>query len=185
MEIYERLEAIMNYEKIDRQNFTRLTGISNSTLTQAKQGAKVNFRLENYEKILEQFPSLNRDWLIWGEGEMYRQISNPQQPSLFDSDEVTESKSPTYGQENSNENTTIPVQKTEQSPIAALPAIVEPKPLQKTEPVVENLPAPPTPPAAAAPAIAKPASIELVEIPPKTVKKIILYYSDNTFQEFV
>jgi DNA-binding Xre family transcriptional regulator len=170
MEIYERLEAIMNSEKIDRQEFSQLTGISNSTLTQAKNRTKINFRLENYEKILECFPNINRDWLIWGEGTMLREISKSQQPSLFDVDDVTESKSDGYEQKNANSDAAVsPVitQKIENSGFSANLQLSNEK---STATPTENS-APST-------------RIEYIEISPKKVQKIILYYSDNTFQEF-
>jgi len=147
MEIYERLEAVMQSEGIDRQEFSRRTGISNSTLTQAKQGKKNSFRMENYEKILAAFPRLRRNWLIFGEGSMLLSGAGEpsEQSSLFDLSERT-----------ANVQEVVAVPEFSAAPEAKQPPAAN----QRT------------------------ASQVVIAPPPRKVKRIILYYSDNTFEEF-
>lgn len=66
--VKERLLQFLKAERISKAEFARRMGVSEtyvSTMRKSLPEARVT-------KLVELFPALNRDWLLYGEGEMYR-----------------------------------------------------------------------------------------------------------------
>ncbi|MDP4239662.1 MAG: helix-turn-helix transcriptional regulator [Bacteroidota bacterium] len=160
MDEKERIEKIMLKEEMNSAVFAAEIGIQGSTLSHILNGRN-NPSLDVLKKILNRFRTVSSDWLILGVGSMYRTEKQSQALTLFDSLDETDLK-PSISQPNlfeKNVPTYTPIQ-------------------QKTVPVQEiPVPTPQeTPPATFIPPSIEPTS--------KSVRKIIVYYSDNTFQEF-
>ena len=66
MAIKERLLQFIDSKGISKREFARLSGISNGYLDKMTDNVS-NAKVEN---ILHSFPELNRDWLLYGKGEM-------------------------------------------------------------------------------------------------------------------
>lgn len=66
METKERLLQFIESQGISKSEFERKCGLSNGYLNSSKG----NFGAKKLDDILRVFPSLNRDWLLTGEGEM-------------------------------------------------------------------------------------------------------------------
>lgn len=79
----ERIEHIMSKENMNATLFAAEIGIQTSTLSHILNGRN-NPSLDVLKRILNRFRTINPDWLILGTGQMYRQISQSQQPVLFD-----------------------------------------------------------------------------------------------------
>ena len=79
----ERIEHIMAKENMNATQFAAEIGIQTSTLSHILNGRN-NPSLDVLKRILNRFRTINPDWLILGTGQMYRQISQSQQPVLFD-----------------------------------------------------------------------------------------------------
>jgi len=104
---------------------------------------------------------VSSDWLILGVGSMYRVEKQSQTPTLFDSLDENITKSST--------SESISVEKNN----TASPLIQH-----KTTPVQEQ-------PVQTQVESQHPTFLPLAEPSTKSVRKIIVYYTDNTFQEFM
>ena len=79
----ERLQKIMETEQMTAKQFSEEVGIQPGTISNILKGRNKP-SLEVMQKVLQRFRTLSSDWLISGLGSMYRQISDSQQPTLFD-----------------------------------------------------------------------------------------------------
>ena len=159
MDEKERIEKIMLKEEMNSAVFAAEIGIQGSTLSHILNGRN-NPSLDVLKKILNRFRTVSSDWLILGVGSMYRTEKQSQTPTLFDSIEENTSKS-TVLESNQDDKT-----KTSSTFIQ-----------QKTAPVSEMSVSAPSEPV-------NPVNITAINTSSKSVNKIIVYYTDNTFQEF-
>jgi len=176
-----RIEKIMETENLSSGIFAGQIGVQNSTLSHILNNRNKP-SLDVLKKILQRFPEISSDWLILGQGPMYREERKSQSPSLFDNFELTHSKTGNYDSEKHNHiddsanAKEIEVLKSEPElpygsvkPYRSVNAHVQ-LPRQVPEDVTTgNNPSP--------------GNQEEKAALPKVVK-IILYYSDHTFQEF-
>lgn len=139
----ERIEEVMEAEKLNATQFAAEIGIQGSTLSHILNGRN-NPSLDVLKRILDRFRTISSDWLILGIGSMYRQIANSQQPVLFDLPPV-----------NTQQDTSMETVRSASS-IASTDQSV---PLQAKEKT----------------------SIQLSD---KTITRILIFYSDNTFEEW-
>lgn len=66
MGVKERLLEYINYKQITNKTFEITANLSNGYVNNFDG----NFRTKTLEKILTAYPDINRDWLLYGEGEM-------------------------------------------------------------------------------------------------------------------
>jgi len=159
MDEKERIEKIMLNEEMNSAVFANEIGIQGSTLSHILNGRN-NPSLDVLKKILNRFRTVSSDWLILGVGSMYRSEKQSQSPTLFDTFDESTTKSVGFDtkiEEKSDSTFATFQQKT---------LISTEIPAQTHQEVVQ------TP------------FIPHVEQNPKSVRKIIVYYTDNTFQEF-
>jgi len=159
MDEKERIEKIMLKEEMNSAIFAAEIGIQGSTLSHILNGRN-NPSLDVLKKILNRFRTVSSDWLILGVGSMYRVEKQSQTPTLFDSLDENISKSDIL--ESNSIEKKIPDTSTFQ---------------QKTMPVQEM-------PVQTPVETPHSAFIPLIEQSSKAIRKIIVYYTDNTFQEF-
>ena len=159
MDEKERIEKIMLKEEMNSAVFAAEIGIQGSTLSHILNGRN-NPSLDVLKKILNRFRTVSSDWLILGVGSMYRSEKQSQTPTLFDSVDENVSKSIILDT-NTLEKNTLPSATIQQKVVSApeLSVQISPEPIQQ-------------------------ALIPPLEANPKLVRKIIIYYTDNTFQEF-
>lgn len=69
MGIYERLEAVIDAENLTRASFEKKAQISNGYISKLQKGSKPG--KAQLAKILQAFPRISRDWLLYGAGDMY------------------------------------------------------------------------------------------------------------------
>ncbi|MDO9633531.1 MAG: helix-turn-helix transcriptional regulator [Paludibacter sp.] len=187
-----RIEKIMQVEGMSSGQFANEIGIQNSTLSHILNNRN-NPSLDVMKKILNRFPNINSDWLILGLGPIFRQEMQSQVPTLFGDDDELFSLSDTSS-ENELRNSSQNSDPNNQNTVRSTPEATYTRLSTKKSSVeqhdkhlgnqghVEN--------------DLKPESnvnnqqeigelrktqIAFVE---KKVSKIILYYSDHTFQEF-
>lgn len=79
----EKIVKLLERENLTAKQCADIIGITRSSMSHIINGRN-NPSLDVMRKILENFPNINPEWLILGEGEMYRQKSNPREPGLFD-----------------------------------------------------------------------------------------------------
>ena len=66
MGVKERLLDFINYKQITNKSFELTAGLSNGYINNFDG----NFRTKTLEKVLTAYPELDRNWLLYGEGEM-------------------------------------------------------------------------------------------------------------------
>lgn len=72
MTLKDRVYFFIESQKISKSEFERRCGLSNGYVNAMREG----FGTKKLEQVLRAFPQLNREWLLFGEGEM---ISDPPQ----------------------------------------------------------------------------------------------------------
>jgi transcriptional regulator with XRE-family HTH domain len=156
----ERIDKVMQMEGMNSAVFANAIGIQGSTLSHILNGRN-NPSLSVLQSILNRFPNISPEWLIMGQGSVERAVKQSQTPTLFDSIDESATKSATYKpiiEENRVSAFSTNQQKS---------TIASESPLQNIQNQTEQ-------------------NIQALQndISGKSVKKIIVYYTDNTFQEF-
>lgn len=72
----EKLLNLMKAENLTSSRLAELLGIQPSGISHILKGRN-NPSLDFIQKVLRRFPQVNPDWLILGEGEMYREQREP------------------------------------------------------------------------------------------------------------
>lgn len=158
MDDKSKIEKIMQVEKLNSAQFAIEIGIQGSTLSHILNGRNKP-SLEVLKKIMNRFRSINPEWLILDVGTMYRQEKHSQTPTLFDTIEENTIKSDDYTPNLPQQTDAVPDTIRKKSDINSIQGTtVEPATLSS--------------------------EFTLKDIPQRAVKKVIIYYSDNTFEEF-
>jgi transcriptional regulator with XRE-family HTH domain len=155
----ERIEKVMQLEGMNSAVFAAAINIQGSTLSHILNGRN-NPSLSVLQSILNRFPSISPEWLIMGQGPMERSSKQSQGLTLFDSVDENSSKSTTLESKVATKNETT------------------------FSPIQQKVDATPEIPAQNQPEQQKSVFIPQMESTAKVVRKIIVYYTDNTFQEF-
>jgi transcriptional regulator with XRE-family HTH domain len=184
-----RIEKVMVHQNMTAGQFAAEIGVQNSTLSHILNNRN-NPSLDVLKKILSRFPEISADWLILGQGSMYRQEIQSKELTLFDSVDENNSLSvhlntpevnilPKEANVNQNEMLKNPLNtgsgqlKQEiahrTGKIAASVIIAEEgSPAISPQQTVNN----------------KAAQAGFNPMPQRTATRVIIYFSDNTFQEF-
>lgn len=158
MDEKKRIEMIMDNERMNSAQFVIEIGIQGSTLSHILNGRNKP-SLEVLKKILSRFKNISSDWLILGTLPMYRIDKNIHEKTLFD--QLTPSEKTINKLEPSIEykdSLKIPSSKADDS--------------SNHTPQYSN----------SVPQVNPMLSTNTLDN--KKIKKIIIYFSDNTFQEF-
>jgi len=187
-----RIEKVIQMVGLTSGQFAQEIGIQTSTLSHILN-ERNKPSLDVMKKILNRYPNINAEWLILGLGSILRKESNSQAPTLFGDEEINSSisDSNTLTELKKNDAELFSFQhqtvKTESIPVYTH---------SKTENQPENLHSVNKTDSSTQPLIMNNETdvaqklVDAVEnlkqnqIIDKKVRKIILYYSDNTFQEF-
>lgn len=70
--VKERLQLFLKEERISASEFARKMDLSPTYLASMRKSMPE----EKVERLVTLFPQINRDWLLYGEGEMYRDMGN-------------------------------------------------------------------------------------------------------------
>ena len=80
--VKDRLMRFLRHEGITNSEFARGMGLSMAYVSSMRKSMPE----EKIERLMELYPRLNRDWLLYGEGEMYRDVPEKRR-SLLPMDE--------------------------------------------------------------------------------------------------
>jgi plasmid maintenance system antidote protein VapI len=157
MDEKKRVEKIIELQNMNLTEFANEIGITSSTLSHILNGRN-KVSLDVMRKIVKRFPEISFDWLILGNGPIFRKELNSQEPTLFDFYETNTSKSEVSHRKEHPKNTQhfSPVQEKNDD----YDDDSEKEPQLKNE--MHNRP----------------------QILPREITKIIVYFDDNTFKEF-
>ena len=70
-----RLQTLLTTEKIASSKFADIVGVNRSSISHLISGRN-NPSLDFLQKVLVKFPHINPDWLLLGQGTMYRNSAN-------------------------------------------------------------------------------------------------------------
>lgn len=184
-----RIEKVMVHQNMTAGQFAAEIGVQNSTLSHILNNRN-NPSLDVLKKILSRFPEISADWLILGQGSMYRQEIQSKEPTLFDSVDESNSLSVHLStfeandkrkEGDSNQNEML---KKQFRPVAE---DTKPDPSHRMARVAGSVD--PVEEINQGASIQNENSIKTSQfgfspVPQRTATKVIIYFSDNTFQEF-
>ncbi|MDR2388808.1 MAG: helix-turn-helix transcriptional regulator [Tannerellaceae bacterium] len=152
----DRILQIMHREGLTPAKFAEVIEVQRSTISHIAK-ARNEPSLDVIKKILEKYPYVDRDWLLFGTGSMVRSktASKTIQPDLF-ADNIPINTPP--------QTPIIPPRKT--TPPENRREIEVEKPQKNNRPLVQE-----------------PVVIKKVES--RNVSKIMIFYSDNTYETFI
>jgi transcriptional regulator with XRE-family HTH domain len=165
MDEKSKIEVLMREFNLNSAQFAEEVGIKNSTLSHILNDRNKP-SLDVLKKILGRFQQINPEWLILDNGKMFRPILNSQEPTLFDSIDLNISKSDIYNdkiQDNSESNKQV--KEIIQDKVVSTSEISNQK-IENVEKIIEKV------------------YIPQIEYKHKNISRIIIYYDDNTFEEF-
>lgn len=186
-----RIEKVIQYQNMTSGQFAAEIGVQNSTLSHILNNRN-NPSLEVLKKILSRFPDISTDWLILGQGSMLRQEKQSKEPTLFDTLDENNSSSGAYSTQSNTKSasteSSIQNEMLKNTSVAASdhnkPELRDQiTPIQYPQEVAEG-------PVASHPgqSSAISSAVEFRESSvlksDRKVTRVILYFTDNTFQEF-
>ncbi|MCL1867392.1 MAG: helix-turn-helix transcriptional regulator [Paludibacter sp.] len=168
MDGIDRIQKVMDSVGMKQTQFAQAIKVSGPTLSVLLNRTRPNQQptVDIYTKIVSTFPEINLEWLILGSGAMKKNTSQSEQPLLFAESKENFSQSRSYNAEKTIEK--LP----EKQQIEAVSTQTEKK-------SVENLTDVNFQPAEIIKIVEKEITVS------KSVTKVIIYFSDNTFQEFL
>ena len=161
MEDKDKIDKVMQEFNMNSAQFASEIGIQGSTLSHILNGRN-RPSLDVLKKIMNRFTSINPEWLILDKEPMFRQEKNSQAPTLFDSFNENP-KEPDIYEPKTHQKTPSPSVVIQKEKVNIINDVTNNNISKLDEPQLSNN------------------SIPVVS---KTPVKIIVYYDDNTFQEF-
>ncbi len=73
--VKERLKFFIKTQKLSNKRFEEICGLSNGYISSMRK----SIGPDSWEKIKKQYPNLNRDWMLYGEGTML-EMEKPEPP---------------------------------------------------------------------------------------------------------
>lgn len=77
MTIKDRVYLFLNYKNITVKRFEEECDLSNGYISSMRKG----FGTQKLNNVLTKYPELNREWLLYGEGEMLKSATGSQLPT--------------------------------------------------------------------------------------------------------
>ncbi len=140
----DRVIRIMEHEGMSPSRFAETIGIQRAAMSHIISGRN-NPSLDVISKVLERFPHIDSDWLLFGKGEMLKQDVR-KEPGLFENPSLFATESPATPEYRREMASKAPINE-------AKPTVIE--------------------------------KVVMQEKPAKTITKIMVFYSDNTYDTFV
>jgi len=154
-----KIELLMREFNLNSAQFAEEVGIKNSTLSHILNDRNKT-SLDVLKKILSKYPQINPEWLILDQGTAFRKINNSQEPTLFDNLNITTNKTDSY-YDNSTKN-------ADEKKINSVSKAETAQPKNEMQQKIDES------------AILS----SVVTNNSKIISKIIIYFTDKTFQEF-
>ncbi|MDR1720016.1 MAG: helix-turn-helix domain-containing protein [Dysgonamonadaceae bacterium] len=152
----ERIKKILEKEDMVPSLFADRIGISRATMNHILNGRN-NPSLDVVSKILIKFPEIGTEWLMFGKGPMYKGEKHFHQPHLFDDFAYKTETKPSKMPEEPRKIEKKPEEPRIKEPVSQPPVIKQPK--------IEEF--------------------RYEKSSAKIIEKIIIYFSDNTYENFI
>lgn len=160
-----KIEQLMREFNLNSAQFAEEVGIKNSTLSHILNDRN-KASLDVLKKILARFQQVNPEWLIMDSGKMFRPVLNSQEPTLFDNLDLNTTISDNNTEKVTEKKITDFSESVKKSVENNSLNEIEPQSLENVQKVVEQI------------------FVPKIEYRSKSISKIIIYYDDNTFEEF-
>ncbi len=189
-----RIENVMLHYEMTSSQFATEIGIQSSTLSHILNDRN-NPSLDVLKKILSRFTEISSDWLVLGQGSMLRQERHSKVPTLFDTIDENSSTTGNYsGSDRSksmSDTSSIQNEVLKNTEQAVKPSTspqsstVEVKAEMATDPSAIKQESQSTVQTESSHSITPNQEPSYIKLNPgRKVTKVILYFTDNTFQEF-
>jgi len=155
----KRLLQFIDAENLSQSQFADILGVARASISHILSGRN-RPGYDFIESIMLHFPSLNMEWLITGQGKMYKSLSGPSQTNAPVSDTVIE-------EDDLFANLNTPAKVADPEPKTVL--------TNQVKETVSNTAVAATPSSANGPAVKS----------GKSVVKIIILYNDGTYQDVI
>jgi DNA-binding XRE family transcriptional regulator len=187
-----RIEKVIQMVGLTSGQFAQEIGIQTSTLSHILN-ERNKPSLDVMKKILNRYPNINAEWLILGQGSIQRKESHSQAPTLFGDEDISgsisDSKAIYEPEKDDAEIFSFQHQTVKSEPV---PVYTHPKTeiQQEKSHSFDKSDSTTQPPImnneidVAKKLVDAVENLKQNQIIEKKIRKIILYYSDNTFQEF-
>lgn len=86
MHVGDRLQQFINYTKLSNRAFAKRVGFTNGVISQIVSGKTLSFGIDKVVSIFSTYPELNIEWLLTGEGSMFK---NSELPTFKNSDIIS------------------------------------------------------------------------------------------------
>lgn len=174
----ERVLKIIELDNLTMSDFAKKIGVQSSQVSHIKNGRN-QVTLDFVTKILIAYPNIDSDWLLFGKGSMYKndkqttdnqsdntkkQVSQPEMLDLF-------SGVPYNDPKESVENELTNTPETEDPKVSEITVETETAEEKKSEVKINEAKTNEEP--------------HVHETPRQSVKKIVVLYSDKTYEEFI
>lgn len=164
MDIVSRLRLFIDSQGLSTTQFADAAGIARPTLSQFLTGRNKKMSSELMEKLLQTFPQLNINWLVAGVGEMIagQSVAYPQPPvsqGIFTAEDSSSLSAPINSPYAAASETSVTSDKTDMHDTA----------VAEDPNVWFAMSAPEAAPSQ----------------PQKRVRSIMVFYSDNSYEQFV
>lgn len=155
MELKDRIQQIMNNERLTASVFADSIGVQRSSISHIISGRNKP-SLEFIQKVLLSFPKYSSNWLIFGEGDMLNiprviETDTPKQQNIIDKDLFNATKDEQHSTKDEIDNN-----EDDKAVIASI----------KTKGNSQNTP-------------------NLGSSTSKEIEKIVIFYTDNTFRAYI
>ncbi|GAF02390.1 helix-turn-helix domain-containing protein [Saccharicrinis fermentans] len=156
----QRLQTLLATEKIVSSRFADIVGVNRSSISHLLNGRN-NPSLEFLQKVLVKFPHINPDWLLLGQGSMYRNNKDNKANTVLPPKNLFEDKEVDRNEEKSEVSKPEKViEKDEHVPVTTEPEERAPYSMQHEKKV--------TPPSSSQ----------------QQLDRIVFFYSDGTFDTY-
>ncbi len=174
----DRILKILDKENISAAKFADVLGVQRSSISHILSGRNKP-SLDFVQRILQKFPEINSDWLLFGKGNIFRNGSgqSEQQPQQV----VTTPEKP-KAQPQQPAPQPQPVVQQQPKPAPAPPQQTQTQPVYQqptqAQPVFQQQPQAQTQPIFQQPQPQQPRPVDILQTNPD---RIIVFYSNNTF----
>lgn len=186
--IQGRIVELMSHFKLTAGALAEAIGVQPSSVSHVLSGRN-RPSLDFVLRILEQYPEVSSDWLLHGSGKMLKQAQseNPLQGSLFGSEEESEAQTRPSVADAKESGTDAALEQSNVQSDRVQEALAQPQrqeaaakpPVQKPAPrrgVQRSQ--------SARPDVAKARYEEANQQSQRRIERIIIFYSDHTFEQF-
>lgn len=164
MNISERIVAIINHYNLKAGDFAASINVAPATISNIKNG-KTGITAQIAQKITNTYPELNFQWILLGEGSMFQSNDNQSsKATIWGAKPHSDELFPVDAEEEP-ENSNLTQENVQPRPVVNNPINKEAIPKSTTEVIKEKI-------------VKEPAANY------RSIEKIIIYYSDKTFEEY-